>query len=157
MAKRKADDLAAVRCWLPRVSARTLEKVAAAVEARGDGGDASVKRNGLSKAKTRLLGDCIKQVRVEGTDLEAEVLDLQHVIPMWMNSSEDMMRLFGKAAEECPGPWRLVLGFDEFDPGKALGGFHMRKVMNLHMTFAEFGRAAGSQDRCWLTLHSART
>ena len=122
---------------------RNLERVAAAVEARGEG---LVSKRNVESAKKRVIGQCIKQVSLRGVDFEADVLNLQQAIPAWVDSSEDIGLLFKTAAEEYPGPWRLILGFDEFDPGKALGGFHNRKVMNLHMTFAEFGRTAMFQN-----------
>ena len=138
-----------LRSWLPGVSKSKVAEVCERLQAL----DGPVTRRHLQAAQGRLLEPCIRTLRVRGTELDVEVLDLQRAVTTWLQHSEEARQLWSRSVASASGePWRMVLGWDEFDPGKALIGFHSRKVMLLDATFLEFGRKALRTDACWLTL-----
>lgn len=147
----RADDMATLLTWIPGVGASHVARICERLAKKGGHG---VTRWQIAGAKSRLLDGCCKTLRVKNTALDVIALDLQRAIPMWLEHSEDARRLWGRAVASAPAgePWRLLLGYDEFDPGKALLGFHSRKVMLLDATFLEFGRKALCTDACWMTL-----
>ena len=54
-------------------------------------------------------------------------------------------------------PWRALVGYDEFSPGRQLKVDNRRKVMVLSFTFLELGKLALRSDNMWITPVIIRT
>jgi hypothetical protein len=70
---------------------------------------------------------------------------VQHVI----DHSPALKTLYAEKLEERPGPWRIVLGFDEQTPGSKVNHDNKRKNMCVMFNFLELGADVLETDATW--------
>ena len=79
--------------------------------------------------------------------------DPSKLIQYTLQVSPRLQNLYRLALHDKPcspdKPWRIIIGYDEFTPGKLQFGDQCKKTMCLYFNFVELGRAALAQDATW--------
>ena len=91
-----------------------------------------------------------EQLLIEGGgtkawDLFDPTLLVQHVL----SKSQDLAETYKAKLAEKPGPWHIIVGFDEHIPGDKLKTKNRRKCMVLAFNFAELGEEVLQRDCTW--------
>jgi hypothetical protein len=90
-----------------------------------------------------------------GQHVDVTICDIGLLLHHLVSKRQGMQAMYASAIAAKPpsmeNPWSLVVAFDEFTPGAQLTGKHLRKVMNVHVTFMELGRTALASNTAWMT------
>ena len=78
-----------------------------------------------------------------------EFADPYLLVQRALQESPSLRGAYARAAAANPGPWSLVIGFDEFVPGSKLKLDNRKKLMNVGFNFIELGSDVLSSDMSW--------
>jgi hypothetical protein len=78
-------------------------------------------------------------------DLFDPTLLVQHVLC----TCQDLAQIYHAKLAEIPGPWHIVIGYDEHVPGDKLKIHNLRKSMVLAFNFLELGEEVLQKDCTW--------
>jgi hypothetical protein len=118
----------------------------------------SVTRQQLDRSHEDHIRKVEKTLRLPHTKqghVDVTICDIGLLLHHLVSNRPGMQAVYASAIAAKPpsmeNPWSLIVAFDEFTPGAQLTGKHLRKVMNVHVTFLELGRTALSSSIAWLT------
>jgi hypothetical protein len=87
----------------------------------------------------------------EGVAWEWELCDPCKLVRHMLDGSARLQNTFAQCALAHPGPWHIVVAFDEFDTGDSTNHEHERKLMCLSFSFLEFGKERLWSEDYWFT------